>query len=210
MRSQRFALGFAGMVAACLFSFSAHANPDGMVGRSGKVPSETCLLCHGTNPSPIAATVEVTGPDSLQAGAVGTYVFTVRGGPAVTAGMNVAASSGTLQAPGADLRIESGELTHRSPKAFERGEARFEFQFTAPAAGGTATLYYSGNSTNGDGTFNGDSVKSGTKQITITAPPSNPGDGGDGEEEDKGCSATGGAPMALFLALVATRLRRRA
>jgi uncharacterized protein (TIGR03382 family) len=208
MQSQRFSLGVAGLVAACLVSFSAHANSAGVTQRSGK-QGQSCMQagCHGTNPSATTTTVELMGPTSLVAGATGNYSLIIRGGPAMRAGMNVATDSGTLQAGGADQQLVSGELTHKGPKNFANNEARFDFSLVAPSSAGTITLYGAGNSVNGDANSGGDRSDAKTLSITVTTPSTNPG--GEEEEEDGGCSATGGAPVVMLLALVAARLRRR-
>ncbi|MBN1205967.1 MAG: hypothetical protein JXB05_13705 [Myxococcaceae bacterium] len=207
MQSQRFSLGIAGLVAACLFSLSAHANSTGITQMSGK-QGPTCMQagCHGTNASALTSTVELTGPASLVAGSSGNYSLVIRGGPAVKAGMNVATDNGTLQAGGADQQLVQGELTHKAAKAFANNEARFDFSLVAPITPGTVTLYASGNSVNGDGKSDGDRAESKTLSITVTAAA--PGNGGD-EEDDGGCAAAGGAPMVLLLGLIAARLRRR-
>jgi hypothetical protein len=223
MQFQRFSLGVAGVLAAGLFSLSAHANAGGKTGFSGKSGTTCVQACHANNASTVATTVTVEGPATLAAGSTGDYTLIIQGGPAVKAGMNVAVSNngGTLNVVGSDLKVDTanGELTHTAAKAFSNNEVRFDFKLVAPASAGTVTLFATGNSVNGDNGLTGDNSASTTKPIQVTSGSTgNPdagipdgGTGGDGgeKEDDGGCSAAGGAPMVLLLALVAARMRRR-
>lgn len=223
MRLQKLSLGVAGVMAAFFFSSSAQANSTGITGRSGKVTGQTCMMsgCHGTNSSASTPTVTLDGPATLEAGATGNYKLTITGGPGVKGGLNVATSSGTVGVTGSDVKVLNGELTHTAAKSFTSGAVSFDFTFKAPAAAGTATLYASGNSTNSDGTSNGDNAVAITKAITVTAasvpdagtgtPDAGNGNGdGDGDDDDGGCSAVGGAPLLALLGLLAAAgLRRR-
>ncbi|KFE68843.1 MXAN_6652 family MXYO-CTERM-anchored protein [Hyalangium minutum] len=222
MQLQKLSLGVAGVMAAFFFSSSALANSTGMTGRSGKTTGQTCMSgCHGTMAASAAPTVTLEGPATLEAGATGSYKLTISGGPGVKGGLNVAASSGTVGVVGSDVKVQGGELTHSAAKAFTSGAVSFDFTFKAPAAAGTATLYASGNSTNGDGTWDGDNAVAITKPITVTAasvpdagtgtPDAGNGNGdGDGDDDDSGCSAVGGAPLLALLGLLAAAgLRRR-
>jgi uncharacterized protein (TIGR03382 family) len=222
MQSQRFFIGAAGVLAACFFAVPAHANETGIVQRTGKQnAAQTCMAagCHNVNPSATTPTVEISGPTTLAAGATGNYTLVIRGGAAVKAGMNVAVSNngGTLNKVGNDVKVLSGELTHTLPKNFTNDEARFDFTLVAPSAAGTSKLFASGNSTNGNGTSEGDRAVSVTLDVQITGGSQQPdagsggGGGGGGEEEDGGCSAAGGAPLLALLALLAAAgLGRRA
>jgi uncharacterized protein (TIGR03382 family) len=221
MQSQRFSFGVAGVLAACLFSVSAHANSTGITGRSGK-QGVTCMAagCHNTNPNPAIPTVDLIGPTALAAGETGNYTLVITGGAAVKAGMNVAVSDsgGTLTKSGTELKVVSGELTHTAPKTFANNEVRFDFSLVAPSTSRTVTLYASGNSVNDDKNFTLDHSESTTKEIIVTAsstPDAGTPDAGtdnpppDNNNDKGGCSAAGGAPMALLLVLVAAGLRRR-
>lgn len=222
MRSQRFSLGAAAVLAACFFSSSAHANSTGIVNRSGKQGSaQTCMAagCHNLNPSAAVPNLELTGPTTLKAGETGNYTLIIRGGAGVKAGMNVAVSNngGTLNKVGADLKVVSGELTHTAPKDFSGGEVRFDFTLLAPNTAGTSKLFASGNSTNGNNNNDGDHASSITQEIQITGSPQPPDAGtpppgnGGGNGDEGGCSAAGGVPlMALLALLAAAGLHRRA
>ncbi len=231
MRSQHYSLGVASLLAACLFSFSAQANINGISGRSGK-QGQGCMTsgCHATNPSSSVPTVQLQGPSSLTAGATGNYTLVITGGPATKAGMNVAVSNGggTLS-PGAGSKLVGGtELTHTTPKDFASNEARFDFTLVAPSTAGSVVMYASGNSTNGNGANSGDNAVTAMMTIQVTAastpdggtgtpdagtgtPDGGGGGGGDGEDDEGGCgcAGAGGAPMVMLLALVAARLARR-
>lgn len=217
MQSQRFFLGVAGMLMACLFSVPAHANKNGITAKSGKQGAgteQTCMAsgCHNLNPSAAIPEVVLTGPESLAAGATGNYTLIIRGGAAVRGGMNVAVSNngGTLNPAGGDLKVLAGELTHTAPKNFTNNEVRFDFTLVAPSAAGTTKLFAAGNSTNGNESNDGDRSASITKDIQITGGtqtdggvPDGGSDPGKGDEDDGGCSATGGAPLLVLFALIA-------
>jgi uncharacterized protein (TIGR03382 family) len=223
MRLQKLSLGVAGVMAAFFFSSSAQAYSTGMTDHSGKTAAKTCMTgCHGANnPSAATPTVTLDGPATLVAGATGNYKLTITGGAGTTGGMNVAASGGTLAIAGPDLKVQNGELTHTAAKAFANSSVSFDFTFKAPATAGTATLFASGNSTNGDRTWSGDRSVSITKDIQVTAasvPDAGTGTpdagtdipSGSSGDDDGGCSAAGGAPLVALLALLAAAgLRRR-
>ncbi|HYH99514.1 MXAN_6652 family MXYO-CTERM-anchored protein [Hyalangium sp.] len=223
MRVQSLSLGIAGVVAAFFLSSTVHAMSGGQTNHSGKGAQTCTSACHGRSPSAAIPTVTLTGPDTLAAGATGNYTLTISGGAAVKGGMNVAVSNngGTLGIVAGDLKLAGGELTHTAAKVFTGTEVQFEFTLKAPSAAGTTTLFASGNSTNGNGNEDGDRSVSITKQVQITGGTGNPdagtgnpdagtGEPGDGEEDDGGCSAAGGAPLIALLALLAAAgLRRR-
>ncbi len=200
-------VGAAGVLSLCLLSSPAFANSAGMIRNSGKQgASATCTACHSGAAS--TPTVEFSGPSSLAAGATGEYTFIIKGGAGVRGGLNVALDSASASlTAGSDTQVQSGELTHKAPKAFSGGEVRFTFSVVAPSSGGTLKLFGAGNSVNGNGDVTGDSSARTTLDVTITGGST----GGGGEEEEKGgCSATGGAPgLLLALAASMTALRRR-
>lgn len=201
----------AGALLVWLLSTSALSYPTGVTGYSGK-SGVTCTSCHlgGAN----VPTVELSGPTSLAAGATGEYTFLIRGGPARVGGADISVSNTSASltpGSGSGLTTSDGELTHSpSPRSFSNGELRFNFSMTAPANGGTVTLFAAGNSANGDDNNTGDGIGATKLEITVTG-----GNGGppepDPEEERGGCSTTGGAPL-LLLCLLAGVLppRRRA
>ena len=131
-------------------SILLYAYSTGIVGYTHK--NGNGCTCH--NPLPSSnVTVTISGPDSLVAGQIGTFSVTIKGGPLVRAGTDIAASTGTLAPQGSDLRIDQtfGELTHVAPKAPSGNAVTFTFFYTAPHSTGTIILYANGNSVNFDG-----------------------------------------------------------
>jgi len=188
-----------GVVSVCLLSTPVLANSTGITGQSGK-DGATCNTCHTGGAAP---TVEISGPTTLAPNATGQYTLIIKGGAANVGGFNVAVdnTAAALQA-GAGVKKMGSELTHSEAKAFANGEARFDFSLVAPASG-TVKIFGTGNSANKDFNSTGDRSAATTLSVTVSAD--------EGEDESKGCSATGGAPM-LLLALASatlTRLRRR-
>ncbi len=123
-----------------------------VLGYSGGITSMTQkngagCTCHG--PSTSGVTVEIVGPSALTPGEKGNYLVTIAGGPLAAAGVNLAASTGTLEASaGGGLQLISGELTHQTPRAPVSGTTTFNFAYTAPSTPGSTTLYATGNSVN--------------------------------------------------------------
>jgi len=190
-----------GVVSVCLLSTPVLANSTGITGQSGK-DGATCNTCHSGGAAP---TVEISGPTTLAPNATGQYTLIIKGGAANVGGFNVAVdnTAAALQA-GAGVKKLGSELTHSEAKAFANGEARFDFSLVAPASG-TVKIFGTGNSANKDFNSTGDRSSATTLSVTVS------GGTTPDEDESKGCSATGGAPM-LLLALASatlTRLRRR-
>lgn len=198
----------AGVLTVCLMSAPALANSSGITGYSSK-GSATCTSCHAAGAA--APTVEISGPTTLDAGAKGNYTLTIRGGPGVKAGFDVAVdnSAATLTAGTGSKKVGS-ELTHSAPKAFSGGQVSFDFTMTAPANGGTVMIFGAGNSVNGDGVENkvGDASATATLSVLVNAPAVDPSTNAD---EGGGCSSTSGAPVMLLSLLAGGMmlLRRR-
>jgi len=124
--------------------------------------------CHGASPTS-GVTVQIIGPDTLEANEKASYQVSISGGPAVSAGTNIAASAGVLSA-GTGLKAIGNELTHTGPKAFSGNKVIFTFDYTAPGDAGTATLYANGNSVNATGNTSGDQWNfAPDKEITVSA-----------------------------------------
>jgi hypothetical protein len=157
------------------------ALPNGFVGASGKPGSnQSCNGCHGGGQAPI---VEISGPSQMEPGETGDFVFTVKtAAPGLQdfAGLNVAASDGTLTVGrGESSRTKklSGEITHKEPaEVDENDEVRWGFRWRPPAGAGTYTLYAAGNSVNFNRSSSGD--RAATTQFVVAvgdaAPPSTP------------------------------------
>ncbi|MEZ4674154.1 MAG: choice-of-anchor V domain-containing protein [Caldilineaceae bacterium] len=149
----------------------ATASLNGRVGFSGNPATnsgQNCTACHAA-----AATVPavlLTGPTTVVAGTTNLYTFTISGGPAQTAGLDIAVSNGrgTLLPTGVDTQVLLGELTHSAPKAFSGNQAQFTFAWTAPSFNDTVTLYAAGNSTDGQRSLTGDGVATTTLAVQVT------------------------------------------
>ncbi|NUQ81340.1 MAG: T9SS type A sorting domain-containing protein [Bacteroidetes bacterium] len=134
-------------------SWMVTASSSGVTGRTQK-NGDGCD-CHGSNVNP-SVQVLISGPDQLKVGETGNYSVAISGGPLVRAGVNVAASAGTLAA-GSGLKKVGSELTHSTPKAPASGIVTFDFLYTAPSTASQITLFATGNSVNFTGGTGGDS-----------------------------------------------------
>lgn len=154
------------------FAATGWANSTGYSGASGKDNGFYCRNCHAGGTAP---TVAFDGPTNLAPGASATFKFTVTSHSAsqVIAGLDVAASAGTLSLiEGQGTRLLLNEVTHFSPKANDaNGQASFEFTWQAPASNGTYTLYGAGNSANGNRLQTGDAAARTTYQVVVGAVP---------------------------------------
>lgn len=131
------------------------ASSTGRIGRTNLSDTPGCT-CHGSSPS-TNVTVLIEGPDTVDINSTNTYLVRISGGPATSAGTNIAVSAGTLSPISSTLQLDSGELTHTGPVSFDGNtEVVFEFDFTAPATIGQVTLAANGNSVNLSGNTSGD------------------------------------------------------
>ncbi len=193
--------GAVGVLTACLLSAPALANSAGITGNSGKQgTSATCTTCHSGGS---AATVTLTGPTSLAAGATGQYTLTITGGPGLRGGMNVAVdnTAASLE-PSTGIKKASNELTHSAPKPAASGSITFAFSMVAPPSAGTVKIFAAGNSVNGDANSTGDA--SALTSLTVNVTGNN-----EPVEEEGGCSSTGGAPALAFALTTGLALLRR-
>lgn len=142
------------------------ASATGRVGYSGNPATnggQTCTLCHSGGAAP---TVSWRGPTTVLPGATNVYNFVLQDGPAVTGGLDVAATAGVLQ-PGTGMRSEAGEVTHSFPRDFDlSGRVAFTFTWTAPAAAASVTFYGAGVSS--DGAFNTDDDGVASTALAVT------------------------------------------
>jgi hypothetical protein len=146
-------------------SFLFYAFSSGVSGKTQLSGNDGCS-CHAAASSPQVEVV-IGGPEVLEPNQVAEYTVTITGGTLAGAGVNIAASAGTLVI-GEGLSLLAGELTHTSPKASSGGAVIFNFSFIAPETG-TAVLYATGNSINLNGAVTGDSWNfSLPKTITIS------------------------------------------
>ena len=143
------------------------------------IPGRTSLgnglgcSCHGASSSNVTAVI--IGPETLETNEIGTYVFTLSGGPAIKGGMDFASSAGDLNAisPGLRKDAATGDIFHSAPGPCVAGFLTYAVELTAPASPGTVTLAAAGNSVNDSGTNIGDEWNfAPDKIITIVSPTS--------------------------------------
>ena len=149
----------------------ALADANGRAGRSGASGSTCGGGCHSGGTVPTLAFASGGVPFSATtavAGSVNTYTFTVSGGPGVTAGLGVKATSGALGVTGSTTKILSTEVVHSAPTPFVNGSVVYTFTWTAPATAGSVTLFGAGVSSNGDNATKLDGAAAIVATITVT------------------------------------------
>jgi hypothetical protein len=139
---------FLGMVLYASYVFALSTGMTGVTRKNG-----IGCTCHDPSPS-AGVVVTINGPAELSANQTAQYTVTIQGGPGVRAGTDIAVSAGTLKPVSSALQDIGGELTHTTPQPFVNEVATFTFNYTAPGAPGTYTIYANGNSVN----FNGDNT----------------------------------------------------
>jgi len=156
-----------------MFSQQTMALPSGISGYSGASGS-TCTACHGgTATTPTVTLTADSGTVMVSPGSTTSYTLTMTGGPAVVAGLDVAATAGTIIDTNASgTRILNGELTMNSPNSVSSGTKTWTFNYMASTSPGTYTIYAAVLSGNGNGGTSGDGTGTANLQITV-APPSN-------------------------------------
>src|SRR5690606_3937808 len=106
----------------------ADASLHGRNGFSGNPATQngaTCTACHA--PGASTPTVTISGPQVLDAGTIADFTVTISGGPGAAGGLGVSSSgaAGSFQAPGKDVHVIGGEISHTQPKAFSGGAVSF-------------------------------------------------------------------------------------
>lgn len=143
------------------------ADPDGRSGYSGE--TRDCTNCHDAGAA--VPTVTLNGPNTVEPGSINSYSFTMEGGPAVDAGLDISATGGTIIDTNASgTKILSGELVQSTPNPMNGSPITWTFNWQAPQTAGTYTLYAAGLSANGTGGTGNDGTGTTTLQITVTAP----------------------------------------
>ncbi len=155
----RWGAAAAAILAALAAARSGISYSTGIVGVTKKpnhIFAEPGCFCHGDAPSP-SVRAWISGPETLAAGAVGTYTMHVAKDSSVAAGFNVAALLGSLGVAESSatqrmepLPGESAEITHTMPRAAQgRDTVTWTFLYHAPwTAGLVDTLFANGNSVN--------------------------------------------------------------
>lgn len=154
----------------------AFADATGRAGRAGVTAGRDCTGCHAAGAA--VPTVTLNGSASVAAGSTNSYSVTITGGPAVTAGVDIAASAGTLIVSDATTKLLRNEIVHSAPLPMTGATATFTFDWQAPATGAAATLYVGGLSTNGANDDVADGTATTSLSIAIGAgniqPPTTP------------------------------------
>ena len=162
----KMSVAFLSIVILTFLSADLFAYSSGITGRTLK--SSSGCTCH-SSVTP-AVVVTITGADSLTPNMQSTYTVTIKGGPLVAGGIDIAVSAGTLAIVTSDLQLSSSELTHTSPKLAASGAVTFQFKYTAPASLGTQTIYATGLSANNTGGSSGDQYNNApNKTVTVVA-----------------------------------------
>ncbi|MCG6971287.1 MAG: PKD domain-containing protein [Gammaproteobacteria bacterium] len=153
----------------------AMAIPSGISGYSGMSGSD-CTSCHGgTATSPTVTLTADSNTTTVSPGSTTSYTLTMTGGPASNSGLDVAASAGTIIDTNANgTRILNGELTMSSPNPVSGNSISWTFDWQAPNASGTYTIYAATLSGNGNGGTSGDGTGTTSLQITVAAPSNQP------------------------------------
>lgn len=163
-------------------STQSFAEQDGRSGRAGNT-TRACTSCHTAGAA--VPTVAFTSPaTSVAPGSTTNYTVTITagaGGPAATAGIDVAVSAGTLSTTDAGAKLSdattaggvAGEIVQSAPKTMTAGTASFTFAWTAPTTPGTATVYVAGMTTDGVLDDQGDAVTLITLPVTIAGTATN-------------------------------------
>ncbi len=159
---------FAGLT--LLHTTPVAARSGGITGYSGNPATNggaICSACHGGG---IAPSVTLSGPTTVLPGSSSSYVLTLSGGQQNQGGVDVSASGGTLvDTNPTGTTISNGELIHVVPFAVDNnGAISWTFDWQAPTAPGTYTLYGAAASTNGSGT-GGDEAAAATLVVTVSA-----------------------------------------
>jgi hypothetical protein len=128
----------------------------GITGYSGK-GQVICNVCHSGGTAPI---VSFSGPTTLTPRDTGDFTFTLQATSdlQLAAGLNIAASAGTLRVVTQQkVQKEGDELTHTAPKLTDdQGVVTWRFRWQAPNVAGNYILYGAGNSINDNGAPSGD------------------------------------------------------
>ncbi|MDH3784856.1 MAG: hypothetical protein OEV00_05945 [Acidobacteriota bacterium] len=161
------------------------ASSGGIGGFSGDpvnaASGDNCNQCHSGG---IAPTVVIGGPTSVMPGSTTRYILQISGGQGgllgAGGGLDVSTNDGTLIAsdPGTYITNFLGvdDITHSGTRGVVGGVVTFSFDWQAPVAPGTYTIYGSGNSVDGAQGNNGDLATSTTIDITVLGAANAPGE----------------------------------
>ncbi len=125
----------AGTVTAFLYTY-----PSGYTGRTLKTTTQGCGSCHTYSTNVTGA---IGGPDTVTAGQTVQYTITVTDPNRNKAGVDIAVKFGTLDPnpSSADLKLQSGEITHLHAISMSNHTVTKTFSYTAPSAPGIDTIF---------------------------------------------------------------------
>jgi len=107
--------------------------------RTLKTTTQGCGSCHSQNSACIGS---ITGPDTVIAGQSIVYTITVTQSGRSKAGVDIAVRLGTLSpTPGANLKLQNGEITNSSTISMSGGTVSRQFTYTAPSTPGIDTIF---------------------------------------------------------------------
>jgi len=153
---------------ALLFPSLSWSYSYGITGHSGNPNlggGAICTECHSGGAAPV---VQLTGPDSVEAGSTSTFTLSVSGGQQNLAGLDISASSGSLIATAGGMVKDGVELRHTQPYNVGSTPTTWSFNFEAPASAGTVTLFAAVLSANGDVNTTGDNAAATTFTFQVT------------------------------------------
>jgi hypothetical protein len=155
------------------------ASSTGVTGFSGD-PSTGGLYCDQCHSGGVVPVVTISGPTAVGTGTTNTYTLTIAGGQAIAGGLDISASGGSLSVNAGEFNMQllGGEITHSAPRPAQGFPRRvvWSFDWTAPAAPGTSTIYGAGNSTNDGNGSNGDAAAITMLQVSVTGAAGTPGE----------------------------------
>lgn len=132
-----------------------YGNDDGRTGRTLKTSTSGCGGCHGSSAT-TDVSVLISGPDTVTAGQTAQFSLTISQSGKTGAGLDIATRNGTLSPVSSNIHLASGELTQNSDIPMTAGSVSVQFNYTAPAAAGTDSLWATGLATNSNGGTSGD------------------------------------------------------
>jgi hypothetical protein len=144
-----------------------YGNDDGRTGRTLKSSTSGCGGCHGSSATTDVSTL-INGPDTVTAGQTMQFSLTISKPGKTGAGLDIATRNGTLAPVSSNIHLANGELTQNSNISMTSGSVTVQFNYTAPAAAGTDTLWAIGLATNSTGGTDGDNWNwSASKRIIV-------------------------------------------
>ncbi|MCB0727083.1 MAG: T9SS type A sorting domain-containing protein [Ignavibacteria bacterium] len=144
-----------------------YGNDDGRTGRTLKSSTSGCGGCHGSSAN-TGVSVLINGPDTVTAGQTAEFSLTISQSGKTGAGLDIATRNGTLAPVSSTIHLANGELTQNTNISMNSGSVTVQFNYTAPGAAGTDTLWATGLATNSNGGTSGDDWNwASSKRITV-------------------------------------------